>query len=141
MIMECGWQRAHNTIRVFDGIGPGDHGYKFIKAVFANKVCQWLFARIHPNLAFKLANFWSAKSRVATEQLEFVGEEHEYQIIFAKDMLKIEHIDYFIFGHRHIPHDIELSEGSRYINLGDWIVNFTYAVFDGENLELKSYRD
>ena len=124
-----------------DGIGPGDHGYKFIKAVFANKVCQWLFARIHPNLAFKIANFWSAKSRVATEQLKFVGEEHEYQIIFAKDMLKIEHIDYFIFGHRHIPHDIELSEGSRYINLGDWITSFTYAVFDGENLELKSYRD
>ena len=124
-----------------DGIGPGDHGYKFIKAVFANKVCQWLFARIHPNLAFAIANFWSGQSRVSTEQLEFLGEENEYQIIFAKEMLKSQHVDYFIFGHRHIPNDIALSEKSRYINLGDWIENFTYAVFDGENLQLKSYKD
>ena len=124
-----------------DGIGPGDHGYKFIKAVFANKLCQWLFARIHPNLAFAIAGFWSGRSRVATEQLEFLGEKNEYQIIFAKDMLKSEHIDYFIFGHRHIPNDIVLSENSRYINLGDWITNFSYAVFDGDNLELKYYKD
>jgi UDP-2,3-diacylglucosamine hydrolase len=26
-----------------DGLGPGDHGYKFIKKVFASGVCQWLF--------------------------------------------------------------------------------------------------
>ena len=137
--------REYNGVKFFighgDGIGPGDHGYKFIKAVFANKIWQWLVARIHPNLAFALANFWSGRSRVATEQLQFLGEENEYQIIFAKDKLKTEHIDYFIFGHRHIPNDIELSDSSRYINLGDWIDNFTYAVFDGDNLELKSYKD
>ncbi|MBL4735542.1 MAG: UDP-2,3-diacylglucosamine diphosphatase [Flavobacteriales bacterium] len=122
-----------------DGIGPGDYGYKFIKAVFANKFCQWLFARIHPNLAFALANFWSGKSRVDTRDLTFAGEENEYQIIFAKEQLRNNHFDYFIFGHRHIPNDIALSESSRYINLGDWIINNSYAVFDGEQLELKKY--
>lgn len=122
-----------------DGIGPGDYGYKFIKAVFANKICQWFFTRIHPNLAFAMANFWSGKSRVDTRELVFHGEEHEHQIIFAKEQLQTNHFDYFIFGHRHIPNDIKLSENSRYINLGDWIVNNSYAVFDGENLELKKY--
>ena len=122
-----------------DGIGPGDYGYKFIKAVFANKFCQWLFARIHPNLAFAMANFWSGRSRVATENLLFLGEENEHQIVFAKEQLQKNHYDYFIFGHRHIPNDIALSDSSRYINLGDWIVNNTYAVFDGERLELKKY--
>lgn len=122
-----------------DGIGPGDYGYKCIKAVFANKVCQWLFARIHPNLAFALANFWSGQSRADTRALKFVGEENEYQIIFAKEQLKKSHYDYFIFGHRHIPNDIALSGTSRYINLGDWIINNTYAVFDGETLQLKKY--
>jgi len=33
-----------------DGLGPGDHGYKFIKRVFANPVCQWLFERLHPKI-------------------------------------------------------------------------------------------
>ena len=122
-----------------DGIGPGDHGYKFIKSVFANKFCQWLFARIHPNLAFAIAKFWSGKSRVDTSKLVYLGEENEYQIIFAKEQLQKNHFDYFIFGHRHVPNDISLSDSSRYINLGDWIVNNTYAVFDGVTLELKKY--
>jgi len=122
-----------------DGIGPGDHSYKFIKAVFANPVCQWLFARIHPNLAFRIANYWSAQSRAVTEELEFLGEDKEYQVVFAKEKLKTEHVDYFILGHRHIPNDIKLGENSRYINLGDWIVNNSYAVFDGNELELKTY--
>jgi len=122
-----------------DGIGPGDYGYKIIKAVFANKLCQWLFARLHPNFAFTIANYWADKSRVETELLKFSGEENEYQIIFAKEKLRSEHFDYFIFGHRHIPNDIKLSESSRYINLGDWIVNDSYAVFDGDDLKLKKY--
>ncbi len=122
-----------------DGIGPGDYGYKFIKAVFANKICQWLFARIHPNFAFAIANYWSGKSRIDVNLLKFSGEDNEHQIIFAKEMLKSEHYDYFIFGHRHLPNDIKLSESSRYINLGDWIVNDSYAVFDGKELELKKY--
>jgi len=122
-----------------DGIGPGDYGYKFIKAVFANKFCQWLFARVHPNLGFAIANYWSGKSRVDTENLTFMGEEKEHQIIFAKQQLQKTHYDYFIFGHRHIPNNIALSESSRYINLGDWIINNTYAVFDGKKLELKKY--
>ena len=47
-------------------------------------------------------------------------------------------MDYFVFGHRHLPLDIELPKNSRYINLGDWIEYNTYAVFDGENLSLTS---
>ena len=122
-----------------DGLGPGDKGYKFIKAVFANPLCQWLFARLHPNFAFSIAKYWSGKSRAVTEELTFLGEDKEYQAIFARDFLKKEHIDYFVLGHRHIPLDIKLNEKSRYINLGDWIVNNSYAVFDGEDIHLKSY--
>ena len=122
-----------------DGIGPGDHGYKFIKAVFANRLCQWLFARLHPNLAFGIANFWSNQSRAVVEDLEFKGEDKEYQILFARDKLKTEHIDYFVFGHRHIPLEIQLNDKSQYVNTGDWIVNNTYAVFNGETLSLEKY--
>ena len=123
-----------------DGIGPGDHGYKFIKAVFSNPFCQWLFARLHPNLAFAIAKYCSNQSRAVVEDLEFKGEEKEFQVIFAKEKLANEKIDYFIFGHRHIPNDIMLNEISRYINTGDWIVNNTYAVFDGSDVLLKKYQ-
>ncbi len=124
-----------------DGIGPGDHGYKFIKKIFANKLCQWLFARLHPNFSFSLANYLSRSSRIATGNTDdkFLGEDKEWLVIHCKEELKKEHSDYFIFGHRHLPLDISLNDKSRYINLGDWVNYFTYAVFDGNSLELKKF--
>jgi len=123
-----------------DGLGPADSGYKFIKSIFSSKICQWLFARIHPNLGIRIAEYWSAKSRIAAENIKFKGEK-EWLIIHSKKILEKEHYDYFIFGHRHMPLDYKLSDKSRYINLGEWLIHFSYAVFDGNNLELKYYRD
>lgn len=123
-----------------DGLGPGDHGYKFIKKVFSNKLSQWAFARLHPNFGIWLANFWSNTSRNATIEETYLGDDKEFLIQFCKEKLNHTHFDYFIFGHRHLPLDIAVSPKSRYINLGDWIRYFTYATFDGENLELKSYQ-
>ena len=124
-----------------DGLGPGDHGYKFIKKIFASPVCQWLFARLHPNLGVGIAQYFSRKSRVATGNIDEVyhGEEKEWLIIHSKELLAKKHYDYLIFGHRHLPLDITINGNSRYINLGDWFKNNTYAVFDGENLELKKF--
>lgn len=123
-----------------DGLGPGDRGYKFIKRVFASKVCQWLFARLHPNFGIGIANFWSRKSRSHTKKKdEFHGEDKEWLVIYSKEKLKEKDYDYFVFGHRHLPLDIDIEGKAKYINLGDWIEYYTYAEFDGENLELKEY--
>lgn len=151
---ETGIQLHHNPVqRTFngkkfyighgDGLGPGDHGYKLIKKVFRNRVCQWLFARLHPNFGIGMANFWSKTSRKHTGESDrkFLGEENEWLAIYSKEILEREYFDYFIFGHRHLPIDIQLSENSRYINLGDWISHYTYAVFDEGQLVLKSYKD
>lgn len=124
-----------------DGLGPGDHGYKFIKKVFANPISQWLFARLHPNFGIGLANYWSGKSRSANQESDeqFLGEENEWLAIYAKEYLKKEHIDYFIFGHRHLPLDLKVGENSRYVNLGEWMNYNTYAVFDGKDLQLLEF--
>ncbi len=124
-----------------DGLGPGDQGYKFIKKVFRNPFCQWLFGQIHPTWGIGLANYFSRKSRAKTGKTDehFLGEDKEWLIIYCKEILQKEHFDYFIFGHRHLPIDCKLNDSSRYINLGDWINHFTYAVFDGNDLELKKW--
>lgn len=125
-----------------DGLGPGDRGYKFIKKVFRNKLCQWMFARLHPNFGIGLANLSSRKSRAATGQKDekFYGEK-EMLTQFSRAKLEEEHFDYFVFGHRHYPMKIELNEKSTYFNLGDWINHCTYVVFDGEKLELLKFED
>jgi UDP-2,3-diacylglucosamine hydrolase len=125
-----------------DGLGPGDHKYKFIKKVFSSKVCQWLFARLHPNLSFGVANYFSKKSRSATGSSDekFLGNDNEWLYIFCRDHLKNHKVDYFIFGHRHLPLDLDVEGKARYINLGDWLRYNSYAVFDGERMELKYYK-
>jgi UDP-2,3-diacylglucosamine hydrolase len=122
-----------------DGLGPGDHGYKFLKKIFRNKACQWLFGILPPAVGVGLAGWLSRRSRAVTSQIDerFLGEEKEWLIIYSKEVLQKEYYDYFIFGHRHLPIDYSLGiSGSRYINLGDWIRYNTYAVFDGDRLSL-----
>lgn len=125
-----------------DGLGPADHGYKFIKKIFRNKLCQWLFGVLPPVIGIGLANYFSRKSREAAGNHRpetFLGEENEWLLIHCKEVLKTEQVDYFVFGHRHLPIDFKLNENSRYINLGEWINYNSYAVMDGVNVELKYY--
>jgi len=123
-----------------DGLGPGDTKYKFLKAFFRSKVCQWLFARLHPNLGIGIAQRWSRHSRAANlDEERFLGEDQEWLIQYAKELLQQEHFNYFIFGHRHLAYDIQLAENSRIINLGEWMHACTYAVWDGKQLELKKW--
>lgn len=126
-----------------DGLGPGDHGYKFIKKVFSNPVCQWLFARIHPNTGLWIMKYFSRKSRLATGDSdgEFKGEEKEWLILHCREVLQKEHFDYFIFGHRHLPIDLQLKDNSRYINLGEWLHHFMYASFDGKELAFRKFEN
>jgi len=126
-----------------DGLGPGDHGYKFIKSVFSNPVCQWLFERLHPNAGLWLMTAFSGTSRKANPaDPTFHGKEKERLIQFCNSQLDGPAIDYFIFGHRHLPIDHILKNGSsRYINLGDWLTFNTYAVFDGTSVELKFFEN
>lgn len=125
-----------------DGLGPGDHGYKFIKKIFRSKISQWCFARLHPNFGIGMANFFSKKSRVATgnEDATFHGEEKEMLIQYCKTVLEKDNYDFFVFGHRHLPIEFDLPKGAKYINTGDWIQYFSFAEFDGEVLSLKYFK-
>lgn len=125
-----------------DGLGPGDHGYKRLKKIFRNPLCQWMFGILPPYFGMGLANYLSRRSRAQTGATEekFLGADKEWLIIYCKEVLRKEHFDYFIFGHRHLAIDFKLKDNSRYINLGDWIRYFSYAELDTGSLELKYYK-
>ncbi len=133
----------HFFIAHGDGLGPGDQGYKLLKKVFANRVCQTLFSWLHPGFGTSLALYFSRRSRLANGKNDekFMGEDKEYLISFCKHTIRTKNIHYFIFGHRHLPLDIEIGPKTRYINTGDWVNHFSYAVFDGEKLSLNYFLD
>ena len=126
-----------------DGLGPGDKGYKFLRKIFASPLCQWLFSRLHPNLAFYIAKRSSKRSRVITGDSDekFLGAGNEWLYLFSKEYLQTHKVDYFIFGHRHLPLDLDVEGKARYVNLGEWIQYNTYAVFDGEKLSLLTFEN
>ncbi len=126
-----------------DGIGPGDKMYKLIRKLFRSYWAIKLFAFLHPRIGAGLAKYLSKSSRIQKEQTgadkNYLGDDKEFITQFCLEHLKHQHIDYFVCGHRHLPLNIELSNNSRYINLGEWVNYFTYAVFDGNNMELKKF--
>lgn len=135
------WGKCRFMLGHGDGLLKSDRSYRLLQAIFKSKILQWFYARIHPNGSSSFAQWWSRKSRIKTgAYVPFLGPEKEHQVIYAKKILeKQPDIDYFIFGHRHVPFQIQISPSSQVVCLGDWIQNFTYAVFDGEELHLKKF--
>ncbi len=124
-----------------DGLGPGDEKYKLLRKVFRNPVCQWLFSLVPPRIGLGIANGWSMNSKRKSKKEVFMGADREWLAIYANERLAESHYDYFIFGHRHLPLDLELSGGARYVNLGEWMNYSSYAVFDGSNLTLNYFEE
>ena len=124
-----------------DGLGPGDYKYKLLKKIFTNKFLQWSFTRIHPNFAFFLAHKWSHHSRAKGSITANIVKEKEFLILHAENVLMKEYFDFFVFGHRHVPMHFELSQKAQFINTGEWIYKYTFAVFNGENINLMTYKN
>ncbi|GAA4329560.1 UDP-2,3-diacylglucosamine diphosphatase [Mucilaginibacter gynuensis] len=121
-----------------DGVGPGDDMYKLLKKVFRSPLCQWLFARLHPNLGIGIAGGWSQHSRDGNLKKDYT-HVHSGAVTFANDLLKTTHYDYFIFGHHHRPVVINLDNNAQYINLGEWFNFNSYVVFDGTEARLQYF--
>lgn len=129
-----------------DGLGPGDYKYKVLKRIFEGKIPRFLFNRVmHPNLGLFLGNAWARHSWQShdkeTEIERFLGEDREFLILYSKEIEAQNHHDFYIFGHRHLKLDFRINDSSRYINLGDWIVFNSYAVFDGEDVQLLDFKE
>jgi UDP-2,3-diacylglucosamine hydrolase len=126
-----------------DGLGPGDYGYKLVKGIFSNKLCQFIFRWIHPDLGVPLASYLSGQSRLAESvaNAAWQGEDKERLMVHAKQILgkHLEHIDYFVFGHRHYPIVHPIGTMSAYVNLGDWIGHNTFGVLQADGFYLKKY--
>ena len=121
-----------------DGLGKGDYFYKFLRKIFTSQICQWTFARMHPNFAFAVAHAWS-KSGYKSKGGDFISMEKETLLGYCQEKQITNPVDYYIFGHRHLPLELKVDEKATYINTGDWLKHYTYAVLYNGNLELKTY--
>lgn len=128
-----------------DGLGDPDIKFKLLRRMFHNTICQRLFSAIHPRWSMWLGLTWAKHSRMKRingEEPPYMGENKEHLVLYAKQYMKSHaNVDVFIFGHRHIELDLNLSKNVRMMILGDWISQFTYVVFDGDHLLLEEYEE
>ena len=128
-----------------DGLGDPDPKFKVIRSIFHNRTCQRLLNLVHPRWGMWFGQTWAKHSRLKREdgkEPPFMGEDKEYLVTYTKEYMNSHpDIDFYIYGHRHIQLDLVLSRKVRMLILGDWIWQFTYAVFDGEHLFLESYME
>ena len=126
-----------------DGLGPNDNGYKRMKKVFTFPLFKWMFRWLHPDLGIKLGQYLSVKNKLISgdQDANFLGDDNEWLVLYCKQKLIDKHYDYFIFGHRHLPLDINLQKNSKYVNLGDWITHFTYGQFEDSKFSLNKFGD
>jgi UDP-2,3-diacylglucosamine hydrolase len=120
-----------------DGIAKKDIGYRMIKKIIRNPINLKLFSLLHPDLGIPLARFVSGSSRQYTNRINL--EDHNDYIEFAQKKFK-DGFDYVIMGHRHSPF-IHEQEGKKYINLGDWLTNFSYGVYDGRDVKIEYLKE
>ena len=126
-----------------DGLGDPDKKFKFIRALFHNPICQRLFSAVHPRWGIWFGQTWAKHSRLKRpngEEPPYMGEDREHLILYTKDYMKTHpNVDVFIYGHRHIEVDLQVSKKVRTIILGDWISQFSYVVYDGDHLFMQQY--
>jgi UDP-2,3-diacylglucosamine hydrolase len=126
-----------------DGLDPNEKGYLFLKRLFTSKTAQFFFSRLHPNIALWFGHQWARNSRISkgVQPVYILDINEESAIQFAQNFILTTPVDYFIFGHRHFLLETEIGSGTKLFYLGEWFNFFSYAVFNGETVELKNFKE
>ena len=122
-----------------EGLGTRDTGYKILLSIFRNKSLRVMYSALHPSIGVGIGHRWSLNSRLGKGiTKDFLGEEKEDLIRYARTVLENDKIDYFIFGHRHLAMTYKLQQEAVIVFLGDWIKNGSFAEWDGNTLTFRT---
>jgi UDP-2,3-diacylglucosamine hydrolase len=120
-----------------EGLGSKSRGYHILLSIFRNKTLQAMYSSLHPSIGMGIGHKWSLHSRLGKGIMtEFLGEDKEDLIRYARTILEKDTIDFFIFGHRHLAMSYKLNN-TEIVFLGDWIKAGSYADWDGETLTFR----
>ncbi len=123
-----------------EGLGSKNTGYKILLWIFRNKTLQFLYSMLHPRIGISIGRNWSRHSRFAKGiTMDFMGEDREDLLRYSREVMKKENMDYFVFGHRHMPMTFNNGNNGRIVILGDWFRLGSYAEWDGSELCLKNF--
>lgn len=106
----------------------------FWEKLLTSKINHALYRLIHPDIGVFLAQgiAYLSRKQKHNPNLPKMFEDH------ACIMLK--QADIAILGHSHIPAFKKYPNNKYYLNIGDWVNNFSYGVIDNGKVGLHYYR-
>ena len=118
-----------------DDVGVQPAMYRFTRWCFYNKVCQWLYAAIHPRWTYPIATGWSSENRTRRDpqEQEAISERAASRLMdFSREHHAVHpEVDAYIYGHIHIARINEARDSMPpVIFLGEWISLFSYVIMD-----------
>lgn len=126
-----------------DGVGPLPQPFRSLRKIFRNEGCRRLGASLHPRWLMGFGLWWSTRNRTTRTDgpVIYKGDDIEPQMIFAREYAASHpDVDYFIMGHRHLITDRPVpGSKARFICIGDCYEQYSYAVFDGQNVRLEHF--
>jgi UDP-2,3-diacylglucosamine hydrolase len=135
--MELGGARA--LIAHGDGLGRGDFKYRALKAVIRSRAAVGAFRALHPELGLRLARAVSTTHEKSDVDLAAEGRARFLESWATSQLTADPALRYVVCGHSHLPVLHEHAPGRFYINAGDWISHFTYAVVGTGGPELRTW--
>lgn len=116
-----------------DGIAKKDASYRIFKSIIRHPVSIALFRLLHPDFGFFIAQ---TLSRLSRNHRPVQNRDAAYTT-YAESLFE-EGFDFVLMGHTHRPQ--EHRSGARvYVNTGDFMDSFTYAVYQDGQLNLKRW--
>lgn len=109
-----------------DGLLKNDYLYRLLKKILRFRINVTFYSLLHPDFGIPMALFFSRCSRNAAKYNNEYNDE-DYRT-FARQQLKQGYTG-VVLGHTHIA-ALENFQGGWYVNPGDWVRSFTYAVVD-----------
>lgn len=142
-VLDCMIDNRRFVMEHGDGVGEMRRSYRMMRSLFRNRFAQWLYAAIHPRWTVGFAHRWSKHSRLNPGFIYPDDIAHDDPLMKFADRYMQEngHVDYFVFGHRHIATDKTIAPDSRLIVLGDGFRLMTYGVWDGREFRLEKMKN
>jgi UDP-2,3-diacylglucosamine hydrolase len=104
------------------------------EGLLTSKLNHALYRLLHPDLGIFFAQGIAHLSRKQHQSDRLIKMLEHYALHRLKD------VDVVILAHSHYPIFKKLPGNKYYINTGDWVRNFTYAVIDQQEISLNYYK-
>lgn len=117
-----------------DLINPADHGYRLLRRILRSAPLRWLLQLVPQDLTWAVARWGSRQSQKSHElkRSRWVPEALLHQHAAARFA---EGYEVVVTGHFHAPL-LQTGTAGTLIALGDWIEQFSYAVYEDGTFSL-----